>query len=83
MPKKRNISRYDPIFVKLRKKLPRYFLSDLAELLPDMDYKTIQYVQEKRCSNMELKEKVAQAMLILVHRVQKKKQKLNSKAEKV
>jgi hypothetical protein len=77
MQKGKVIRKVDPIFKKLRKKLPHNYLDSLCKLMPDMEKRKIIYSMEQRCKDMSLKELVIKAMSKLAHDGQKKKQKLH------
>lgn len=73
--KKAAASRLDNVFASLRKQLPRRYMADLKNLLPGLNSKEIWYAMEARCQDLELKERVKDAMSQLVQIIQVRRQK--------
>lgn len=76
MTKKSDTLRLDEVFIALRKKLPHRYMADLKKLLPGLESKEIWYAMELRCQDLELKERVKEAMTKLVEDLQERRQKL-------
>lgn len=76
MINKTDSSRLDNVFVALRKKLPHRYMSELKKFLPGLESKEIWYAMEVRCQDLELKEKVKEAMLKLAQDIEERRQKL-------
>ena len=76
MTKNSDTLRLDEVFIALRKKLPHRYMADLKKLLPGLESKEIWYAMELRCQDLELKERVKDAMSRLIEDLEDRREKL-------